>query len=469
MTSARILVVEDSASLAMTYSAHLVEDGYLVEVADTGAAALAQIDSGLGFDVILLDLQLPDMNGLDILKAREEKLTDTSVIVITADGSLNRAIEAMRLGAYDFLVKPASKERLGTTVRNAAERHRLAREVKAVRKSGSRKSFHGFVGKSAVMQAVYRAIENISDSKASVFITGESGSGKELAAEAIHLSGRRAGKPFVAINCGAIPENLLESELFGHVKGAFTGALENRVGAAKAADGGTLFLDEICEMEPKLQVKLLRFLQTGMIQRVGTSTPEPVDVRVVCATNRDPVYEVSQGNFREDLYYRLNVIPLELPPLRDRGEDVIQIAEVFMAQFSKEEGREVTALSDKSMHYLRSHDWPGNVRELQNSVRRAIVVGSGETLNIIPSSRTNSLKVVSKPFSPVIDHPIAANPPTNQSDEGVVIAEDWTMDEVEQAVVRSRIDTNGGNVVQAARTLGISPSTIYRKLEKWQA
>lgn len=467
MTSSRVLVVEDSASLAMTYSTHLVEDGYLVEVAETGAGAMSQIDSGLGFDVILLDLQLPDMNGLDILKARQEKLADTSVIVITADGSLNRAIEAMRLGAYDFLVKPASKERLGTTVRNAAERHRLAREVKAVRKSASRNSFHGFIGKSSVMQAVYRAIENIGDSKASVFITGESGSGKELAAEAIHLSGKRAGKPFVAINCGAIPENLLESELFGHVKGAFTGALENRIGAAKAADGGTLFLDEICEMEPKLQVKLLRFLQTGMIQRVGTSSPEPVDVRVVCATNRDPVHEVAQGNFREDLYYRLNVIPLELPPLRDRGEDVIQIAEIFMSRFAQEEGRKVTALSDKSKQFLRTHDWPGNVRELQNSIRRAIVVGSGETLDLLPAARTGSTSVnpaavaAPQPAQDVVSQP--------QVENGILIGDDWKLDDVEKAVVRNRVDSTGGNVVQAARSLGVSPSTLYRKLEKWQA
>lgn len=467
MTSSRILVVEDSASLAMTYSSHLVEDGYLVEVAETGADAMSQMDSGLGFDVILLDLQLPDMNGLDILKARQEKLADTSVIVITADGSLNRAIEAMRLGAYDFLVKPASKERLGTTVRNAAERHRLAREVKAVRKSANRNSFHGFIGKSSVMQAVYRAIENIGDSKASVFITGESGSGKELAAEAIHLSGKRAGKPFVAINCGAIPENLLESELFGHVKGAFTGALENRIGAAKAADGGTLFLDEICEMEPKLQVKLLRYLQTGMIQRVGTSTPEPVDVRVVCATNRDPVHEVAQGNFREDLYYRLNVIPLELPPLRDRGEDVIQIAEIFMSRFAQEEGRKVTALSDKSKQFLRTHDWPGNVRELQNSIRRAIVVGSGETLDLLPAARTAATSVMTTSVAAPQPAPDVVSQP--QVENGILVGDDWKLEDVEKAVVRNRVDSTGGNVVQAARSLGVSPSTLYRKLEKWQA
>ena len=465
MTSSRILIVEDSTSLAMTYSAHLADDGYVVEVAETGAAALSHIDGGVRFDVILLDLQLPDMNGLEILEKRESKLADTSVIVITADGSLKRAIEAMRLGAYDFMVKPASKERLVTTVRNAAERHRLATEVKAARQSTTRTSFHGFVGKSSVMQAVYRAIENIADSKASVFITGESGSGKELAAEAIHLSGRRAGKPFVAINCGAIPENLLESELFGHVKGAFTGALENRVGAAKAADGGTLFLDEICEMELKLQVKLLRFLQTGMIQRVGTSAPEPVDVRVICATNRNPVREVAEGNFREDLYYRLNVIPLDLPPLRDRGDDVIQIAESFMNRFAKEERRDISALSEPSKDYLRSHDWPGNVRELQNAVRRAIVMGRGETLELIP---TVEAVTTTEAGHINVDAPAQQEIMLAPPGDKILIGKDWSMEQAEKAIIRDRIDATKGNIVEAARTLGVSPSTIYRKLEKWQ-
>ena len=467
MSASRVLVVEDSTSIAMMYSAYLAEEGYLVEVAETGAAALSHIDGGLSFDVVLLDLQLPDMNGLELLQAQQGKLSDTSVIVITADGSLQRAIEAMRLGAYDFMVKPTSKERLLTTVRNAAERHRLAREIKVVRQSTSRESFHGFVGKSQVMQAVYRAIENFGGSKASVFITGESGSGKEVAAEAIHLSGPRASKPFVAINCGAIPENLLESELFGHVKGAFTGALENRVGAAKAANGGTLFLDEICEMELKLQVKLLRFLQTGMIQRVGTSAPEPVDVRVICATNRNPVEEVASGNFREDLYYRLNVIPLELPPLRDRGDDVLQIAEAFVDRFSKEEGRKVTSLSDASKNYLKTHDWPGNVRELQNSIRRAIVMGSGEVLELIPAERSSSGQktVTSAADAPPVNVDTVVQVPV---ENGIVIGPDWSMDDAEKAIINGRIDSTSGNIVKAAQSLGISPSTIYRKLEKWQ-
>lgn len=466
MSHARILIVEDSASLAMSYAAQLSEAGHEVEVCGTGAETVAILHGSARFDVMLLDLQLPDANGLELFEAEQDRLAETSVIVITADGSLNRAVEAMRIGAYDFLVKPVNAERLLTTVRNAAERHQLAREVKAVRSALPKERFHGFVGSSPVMQAVYRSIENIGDSKATVFITGESGSGKEVAAEAIHRTGRRAKRPFVAINCGAIPENLLESELFGHVKGAFTGALENRVGAAKAADGGTLFLDEICEMELKLQVKLLRFLQTGMIQRVGASTPEPVDVRVVCATNRDPAREVAEGRFREDLYYRLNVIPLELPPLRDRGEDVLEIAQAFIERFSTEEGREIERLGAASRQFLLTHAWPGNVRELQNTVRRAIVMGQGVELEFAPP------QVMRPAAGPQLQEfsasaALVAQPaPTPTT---AALAPDLTLDQIEEYAVRERIRLHDGNIVQSAKSLGVSPSTIYRKLERWDA
>lgn len=466
MSNARILIVEDSASLAMSYAAQLSEAGHEVEVCGTGAETMAILHGSARFDVMLLDLQLPDANGLELFEAEQDRLSETSVIVITSDGSLNRAVEAMRIGAYDFLVKPVNAERLLTTVRNAAERHQLAREVKAVRSVLPKERFHGFVGSSPVMQAVYRSIENIGDSKATVFITGESGSGKEVAAEAIHRTGRRAKRPFVAINCGAIPENLLESELFGHVKGAFTGALENRVGAAKAADGGTLFLDEICEMELRLQVKLLRFLQTGMIQRVGASTPEPVDVRVVCATNRDPAREVAEGRFREDLYYRLNVIPLELPPLRDRGEDVLEIAQAFIERFSTEEGREIERLGAASRQFLLTHDWPGNVRELQNTIRRAIVMGQGVELEFAP---LQSMRPAAGPQLQEFSASAASVMQPAPTPMAAALAPDLTLDQIEEYAVRERIRLHDGNIVQSAKSLGVSPSTIYRKLERWDA
>lgn len=461
--AARILVVEDIASLAMTYAAQLEAAGYEVDIADCGAAATAAINA-LGtqaYDVMLLDLQLPDCDGLDWLAAADGLVGKTSVIVVTADGSVTRAIEAMRVGAYDFLVKPLATERLTTTVRNAVERRRLEREVEAGRKLVARDRFEGFVGRSNPMQTVYRAIESVADSRATVFVTGESGTGKEVAAEAIHKSSRRRAKRFVAINCGAIPENLLESELFGHLKGAFTGAVENRVGAAAEADGGTLFLDEICEMELKLQVKLLRFLQTGMIQRVGSSRAEPVDVRVICATNRDPAAEVAAGRFREDLYYRLAVIPLELPPLRERGDDVVLLAQDFLDRFADQEGKHFNPLDEAVANALMANPWPGNVRELQNVIRRAVVMNPGPVLNVTAFSRAlpNAASgVVSFGGDPGSD-----NAP---SVLGEALA-GMTLDAIERWAIEAAIARAGGNMRKAAQTLGLSPSTLYRKRERW--
>ncbi|MEO0698738.1 MAG: sigma-54 dependent transcriptional regulator, partial [Pseudomonadota bacterium] len=366
MPNAKVLIVEDSASLALGYAAQLEDAGHEVSLSDSLADARRALMNE-SFDVVLLDLQLPDGDGLTIFDAWNGKGGAPSVIVVTADGSLNRAITAMRLGAYDFLVKPVAGSRLLATVANAAQQRFEAQPVPQSDPTlpmAEADSFHGFIGQSPAMKAVFRTIESVADSKATVFVTGESGTGKEVTAEAIHAASKRRKGPFVAINCGAIPENLLESELFGHVKGAFTGAIENRIGAAKAADGGTLFLDEICEMDLKLQVKLLRFLQTGMIQRVGSSAAEPVNVRIVCATNRDPTREVAEGRFREDLYYRLNVIPIALPALRERGEDITLIANVLAQRIAAEEGRSISGFSKPSEAFLLSHTWPGNVREL---------------------------------------------------------------------------------------------------------
>jgi two-component system, repressor protein LuxO len=460
---ARILVVEDIASLAMTYAAQLEALGHKVDIADCGAAATAAIAAAdtQPYDVMLLDLQLPDCDGLDWLAAAEGLLAKTSVIVVTADGSVARAIEAMRLGAYDFLVKPLAAERLTTTVRNAVERRRLEREVEAGRKLVARDRFQGFVGRSNLMQTVYRTIESVADSRATVFITGESGTGKEVAAEAIHQCSRRKTGRFVAINCGAIPENLLESELFGHLKGAFTGAIENRIGAAAEADGGTLFLDEICEMELKLQVKLLRFLQTGMIQRVGSSRAEPVDVRVICATNRDPAAEVAAGRFREDLYYRLAVIPLELPPLRDRGDDVLLLAQDFLDRFAEQENKHFNPLDETVANALMANNWPGNVRELQNVIRRAVVMNPGPVLSVTafatpsttPAQTGMSMtgEAAAHETSPLLADALAG----------------MTLDAIERWAIEAAIARSGGNMRKAAHTLGLSPSTLYRKRERW--
>lgn len=452
---ARIIIVEDLASVAMQYAAVLAGAGYKTDIAGSAAALEALLASVGPPDIMLLDLQLPDADGLDLLAARPALANESHVVVVTADGSMARAIAAMKLGAHDFLAKPVAPERLLTTVRNAVEARQLKAEVAAVRATASRASFQGFIGRSPVMQAVYRAIENVADSRATVFITGESGTGKEVAAEAIHRAGTRRDKPFVAINCGAIPENLLESELFGHVRGAFTGAVENRVGAAAQADGGTLFLDEICEMELKLQVKLLRFLQTGTVTRVGTSEARQVDVRVVCATNRDPAREVAAGRFREDLFYRLNVIPLDLPPLRARGEDIGLLAQAFADRFAAEEGKVLAPLSADLLDRLARQPWPGNVRQLQNSLRRAVVMASG------PSLAPGDIAFADPaPTAGDLPAPVAGAVPDFAG---------LTLEAIERQAIEQAIARAGGSLPEAARALGVSPSTLYRKRERWAA
>ncbi len=465
--AARILVIEDIASLAMTYAANLEGAGHTVDTAERGDLARTLIADAMAigkpYDVVLLDLQLPDCDGLEWLAGMPGLVTESGVIVVTADGSIKRAIAAMRMGAYDFLVKPLQPERLLTTVRNAIERRRLENEVQTVRKLTPRDSFQGFVGRSNPMQTVYRAIESVADSKATVFITGESGTGKEVAAEAIHRASRRSNRPFIAINCGAIPENLLESELFGHLKGAFTGAIENRLGAAKEADGGTLFLDEVCEMELKLQVKMLRFLQTGMIQRVGSSKAEPVDVRVICATNRDPTAEVAAGRLREDLFYRLAVIPLEMPPLRDRGDDVVLLAETFLERFAEQEGKTFDPLGEDVRTRLLASSWPGNVRELQNVVRRAVVMGAGPELTMATFAGTNIGAEPVVQQSLVRDNapqPAAAGPSAD-------VFANMTFDEIERWAIETAVTRAGGSLRKAAHALGLSASTLYRKRERW--
>ena len=474
MQKARVLIVEDSASLALGYAAQLEDAGHEVSLSETLADARRALQNE-NFDVLLLDLQLPDGDGLTIFDAwtgQAAKAAAPSVIVVTADGSLNRAITAMRLGAYDFLVKPVAGSRLLTTVANAAQQRSDAKPVSedvAESHALEAEGFHGFIGRSAAMKAVFQTIESVADSKATVFVTGESGTGKEVTAEAIHAASKRRSGPFVAINCGAIPENLLESELFGHVKGAFTGAIENRIGAAKAADGGTLFLDEVCEMDLKLQVKLLRFLQTGMIQRVGSSAAEPVNVRIVCATNRDPEREVAQGRFREDLYYRLNVIPIALPALRERGDDIVLIANVLAQRIAVEEGRAVSGFSKPSEAFLQSHDWPGNVRELQNALRRAIVTGSGKQIELaLGVSSPASLRAApAREAAPLAVAQATPSVSIQETDSANANFEGLTLDQIERMAIEQAISRSSGNICKAARDLGVSPSTIYRKLERW--
>ena len=501
-TTARILIVEDTPTQAELARAMLSGLGHELRLAQTAGDAFTIAQSWQP-DAVLLDLELPDYSGFDLMRQWRSEGVDAAVIVITANGSINVAVEAMREGAVDFIVKPFSKARLSVTLANALEKRALAAQLRSVRARLDRDRFYGFIGVSPVMQAVYRTIESVAASKASVFITGESGTGKELAAEAVHRASPRRARQFVALNCGAIPRDLLESEIFGHVKGAFTGAANDRTGAAKLADGGTLFLDEIGEMPLDMQVKLLRFVQTGTFQPVGSSRTERVDVRFVCATNRDPMLEVQEGRFREDLFYRLYVVPIELPPLRARGDDVLLIARHFLAQYVREEGRHLRPNSapdpargglsptyarqearqfrgfspDAEMLLMR-YSWPGNVRQLQNVIRNIVVLHEGDL--VAASMLPPLLLPGSAPIPPAPPEPTApphvalaphedpkpniAPPPLAPPPEPDILP----LAVMEKRMILAALRHTGQDVPRAAAMLQVNPSTIYRKLHAWR-
>jgi two-component system repressor protein LuxO len=467
----KILLIEDTVPLARIYTEYMRTESYEVIHVETGEAALASLALAIP-DAVVLDLKLPDVDGLDILRHIRDQAPDTSVVVITAHGSVNTAVEAMRQGAFDFIVKPFNAARLNVTLRNALERKQLTRIVEVYRKNLDRDRFFDFIGASPEMQAVYRTIESVAPSKASVFITGESGTGKELAADAIHRASPRRGRPFIALNCAAIPKDLLESEIFGHIKGAFTGATADRIGAATAADGGTLFLDEICEMALDIQVKLLRFIQTGMVQPVGGSKTEKVDVRFVCATNRDPLAEVEASRFREDLYYRLHVVPLHLPALREREDDAVLIARHFLKEYSAEEKRDFAGFSPDVEALIRGYDWPGNVRQLQNVVRNVVVLHDGTLVEprMLPeplkSRAAEGSTNGARPAAAILAAPYPSRQPPDSAPRRPTVQPLWL---VEKEMIQEALRLCDDDVPKAATMLEISPSTIYRKLQQWKA
>ena len=463
------LLVEDSPSLARVYMEYLRDEPYEVVLAETGAEAVDYLESHQP-QVTLLDIKLPDMDGMTILRRIRERHVDTAVVVITAHASVNMAVEAMRGGADDFLVKPFNADRLIYTTRNAMERQRLARIVEQYEEDIVRNAYAGFIGGSLPMQAVYRIIDSAAQSRATVFITGESGTGKELCAEAIHRRSPRKDGPLVAINCAAIPRELIESEIFGHVRGAFTGAVEERDGAAMRADGGTLFLDEICEMDVNLQSKLLRFVQTGSFNKVGGTKLEKVDVRFICATNQDPLRAVEEGRFREDLYYRLHVIPVHLPPLAERGNDVLEIAASFLKRIGAEEGKHFQRLAAPTEAIFRAYDWPGNVRQLENVIRNIVVLHDGDevTPDMLPPPLPSNASAV--PRAPIA----AARPaPTTNVPAAAPASVDLNdirpLADVERDAIERAIAACDGNVPKAAAMLDISASTIYRKRLTWKS
>lgn len=455
-----LLVVEDSPTITAMYRAFLDGQPYDVRYVTAASEALEQVDAAPP-TLVLLDLNLPDQSGLNVLQHIHQQQIPSAVIVITGHGSVEAAVDAMQMGAIDFIEKPIELERFLVTIRNAIKLQELTQAVDRFRETYERQRFHGFYGQSQAMQSVYQIIENASNSKATLFITGESGTGKEVCAEAIHQQSQRRNKPFIPLNCGAIPKDLMESEIFGHIKGAFTGASAARAGAAEAAHGGTLFLDEICEMSMDLQVKLLRFIQTGTVQRVGSSEVIKVDVRFVCATNRDPWQEVQEGRFREDLYYRLHVIPIELPPLRQREGDVALLAHHFLQLYSKEEGKLFEAFEPAALQAMIRYSWPGNIRELQNVVRQLVVLQSGPILQLdmLPARLRQQAEraTTTFPAAPSLEPTVNAHP------DGT-IRPLWLE---EKTIIERAIQLCDGNIPRAASLLEVSASTLYRKKQQW--
>lgn len=533
--AARILIVEPAPSLSHAYVTALKRDGHHLTVVEHGAAARRALAGGDGIDLLLINLQLTDGAGIELLRDLTQGGLAPRAIALTAQGSVQVAVEAMRAGAADVLLLPVGTDRLRGAVTAVMAQPIAAREPgpaspKGVKGRGAKSapaaepaiteySFYGFIGASPPMKAAYRLIEAAAPSKATVFITGESGTGKEVCAEAIHRRSPRSDGPFIAINCAAIPKDLMESEIFGHVKGAFTGAGTDHAGATLQADGGTLFLDEIGEMDLSLQAKLLRFLQTGMVKKVGSEKLEPVDVRIVCATNRDPYAEVQAGRFREDLFYRLQVISIELPPLRDRGDDILLIARFFLEKYGREERKAFKGFSAEAEGILQTYAWPGNVRQLLNVVRNVVVLNDGDeikpfmlppplnkpTMIVPPILHDPRWAAVAGPLTSQIGQsfPALAAPPSGPfaglGIPGVPIpgiaatrvppspspspqapppaAEGWQDDErrirplwqVENEAIDEAIRLCHGNITRAAALLEINPCTIYRRRQKKRA
>ncbi|MFL0806611.1 MAG: sigma-54 dependent transcriptional regulator [Oceanobacter sp.] len=458
-----VLIVEDSKPLANLYSQYLKNEPIELTLVESGKDAMEAIQHNTP-QLVLLDLKLPDMNGQDILQWIRDEGFPLSVIIVTAHGSVDIAVDVMRIGADDFLEKPITASRLRTSVHNLLERTRLKHLVEDIRTTFERDHYHGFIGSSLPMQAVYRIIDSAATSKATVFITGESGTGKEVCAEAIHQQSQRTDKPFVALNCGAIPRDLMESEIFGHVKGAFTGAATDRKGAALQADGGTLFLDEICEMDLDLQTKLLRFIQTGRFQKVGGSKEVDVDIRFICATNKDPLKEVEAGRFREDLYYRLHVIPVHLPPLRNRNDDIIAIGLHFLTQYAQEENKSFEGFSAPVIQLIKAYRWPGNVRQLQNIIRNIVVLHDGERVSEehLPPPLDSTIHS----STPLASRPMISSQPEPTPKQGKVSVR--PLAEIEREAIEQAIEVCDGNIPKAASLLEVSPSTIYRKRQAWE-
>jgi DNA-binding NtrC family response regulator len=494
-----ILIVDDDPVQCRLLEGVLHKFEYETLVRDSGEAALALLLSpdGAGIDCVILDLVMPNLDGLGVLARMRQAGINVPVIVQTAHGGIDNVVSAMRAGAVDFVVKPVGAERLHVSLRNALNASALEGELQRIKKSRSGTlGFKDIITKSAAMDAVIRMAEKASASTIPVLVSGESGVGKELIARAIHGSGERRSKPFIAVNCGAMPENLVESILFGHEKGSFTGATERHTGKFIEASGGTLFLDEVGELPAAAQVKLLRAIQEGEVEPVGARKPVKVDVRLVSATNRDLIADVKAGRFREDLFYRLHVFPITVPPLRDRPADIPALARHFLARFAAEEGKRIRALAPEALRVLMAYRWPGNIRQLENAVFRAVVLAEGDTVSldefpqiaaqisngapaaVLDEAMTHGVEdIATEELAPALipigfdaGHPaLPATALTAASADALPLldgeGEVRPLEDIESELIRYAVKHYRGQMSEVARRLRIGRSTLYRKLE----
>jgi DNA-binding NtrC family response regulator len=471
-----ILVVDDDPVQRRLLEAAIARSGMQVVTAPGGQPAMDLINGPRGDQItlILLDLVMPDMGGLEVLEKLRPTNPDLPVIVLTAKGGIDSAVEAMRAGANDFLVKPASPERIAVSIRNQLKIGTLSGEVKQLKKKQDNKlGFDDLVAHSPEMRQVFRLGARAAQSDIPVLIEGESGAGKELVARAIQGSSARAGKPFVTVNCGAIPDNLVESILFGHEKGSFTGASDKHLGKFQEADGGTLFLDEIGELRLDMQVKLLRALQESEFDPVGSKRPVKVDVRIIAATNRDLGAMVRDGTFREDLYYRLNVFPVTVPSLRDRAGDIAPLARHFIERFAAEEHKQVGGLTRQASQLLERFNWPGNVRQLENTIFRAVVLCDGALLDVCDFPQIAAamgMEAIARQTGPASTGAVSPAPQA-VSPFGLGVTDSSghirKFEELECEIIRMAIARYDGHMSEVARRLGIGRSTLYRKLKEY--
>lgn len=479
-----VLVVEDDLTLVRMFQHHLNKWGYDMITANTGAE-YRECHNLYSVDTILLDVNLPDADGIELLEEVRRRDPNVPVVIMTAYGTIERAIRAMKLGAYDFVTKPIEWAAMEVTIKNAIERNQLTRQVSHLQQTlGRRRRFHNLIGASKKMQALYSVIENVAPSNISVMITGESGTGKELVAQAIHAFSPRRDREIVDVNCAAIPREMMESELFGHERGAFTGALQRRIGCCERAHQSTLFLDEICEMDIGLQSKLLRFLQERYFHRIGGKDKITVDTRVISASNRNPWEEVEAGRFREDLYYRLNVVMIHVPPLRERRDDIPLLARHFLQLLTLENKKQFEDITDQANEVLCEYDWPGNVRELHNVISHIVALHSGGqiTVDMLPDtivhrngqrgSNGGAAYYYNYPVNGILGGDSFASPKLGYGNgHGVVSlpveASVLPLTEVERIAIEHALRLFCGNVPEVCHQLGISQATLYRKVKEY--